>query len=441
MKAQSKPPSRILCVEDNHADFRILVENLKDTGFNPMPDLVRVTTLRDAVARLEAAPHEFEVILLDLSLPDSLGADTYRAMGRVAPEATIVVLSGNDDQELALATVKAGAQDYLPKDSLTPDLLRRSVLYGLERQRWRTGMNKLYDRLRRTTQELQAAQMQIIQAEKLESLGRLAAGVAHEVKNPLGILQMGLDYLVNHSELESDVCRGVMQHMQVAIQRADSIICEMLSFSRAEEFHEQPLDVNELTQMALQMVNHDLVRRKVFVRTEYAQRLPQVMGDRSKLEQVLINLLLNAGQAMVEGGLIEVRTLLARLQETPPPEGSREVDRFWRGEEAVVIEIRDFGPGIPPEILGRIFDPFFTTKPTGEGTGLGLSVARRILDLHHGRLEITSMSKPCGARARIMLRTAPISSAAEILRPHVPETIATLLVSNTVPVAEFSEQP
>lgn len=425
----------MLCVEDNDADFRLLVENLKDTGFQPIPEVVRVSTLRDAVALLENSPGTFEMIVLDLSLPDSLGAETYRAMGRVAPEAAIVVLSGNDDQELALATVKAGAQDYLPKDSLTGDLLRRAILYGLERQRWRTGMNKLYDRLRRTTQELQAAQLQIIQAEKLESLGRLAAGVAHEVKNPLGIIQMGLDYLVSHSELTDETCRSVMQHMQAAIQRADSIIYEMLSFARAEEFHQQPLHVNELTQTALQMVNHDLVKRKVFVRTDYSQPLPHVLGDRSKLEQVLINLFMNAAQAMPEGGLIEVRTYLARMEDPPPGDRAREFEHFWRGEEAVVIEVRDFGPGIPADLVGRIFDPFFTTKPTGEGTGLGLSVARRILDLHHGRLEITNMSKPSGACARVMLRATQVPLPSANLPSQEAESPQTPLVSNMAKMA------
>lgn len=426
---------RILCVEDNHGDYRLLEEHVREAALTIKPCLERATTLADAVSRLEQGKDgpRIDAVLLDLALPDSFGLETYHRVRETAPHTAIIILSGNNDRELALEMVEHGAQDYLPKNAITPDLLTRAILYAVKRQDYRTQLELLNDRLRNTTQELQTTQMQLIQMEKLDSLGRIAAGVAHEVKNPLGILQMGVDYFVRRREqLEGENTPLILANMQEAIARADTIIREMVDFSRSDQFEMKPCCANTLVDRALRMVHHEFVTRSIVVIKELTHPLPPVAADQSKLEQVLINILMNSAQAMPAGETLHVRTHCARVEETQRDEGLRDMNRLRQDDEVVVIEVRDRGPGIPPEIMDRVFDPFFTTKPTGEGTGLGLSVAKKIIELHHGNLQVQNVINPQGLRVRIILKASDypeLSHASDNNQMHQPiikpQTLAT----------------
>jgi signal transduction histidine kinase len=129
-----------------------------------------------------------------------------------------------------------------------------------------------------------------------------------------------------------------------------------------------------------------------------------ISGDLNKLEQVFINIIMNSVQAMKAGGKIEIRTKRGLLGETKRDEGLREMNRMRMGDEVAVIEISDNGPGIPDELKNRIFEPFFTTKPTGEGTGLGLAVSKRIIELHRGQMEVVNSEGSTGACVRIQLK-------------------------------------
>lgn len=423
MSAEDSPPNvslsrderpldcslRILCVEDNNGDYRLLEEHVREAALTIKPYLERATTLADALSRLEEgkdAPR-LDAVLLDLALPDSFGLETYHRVRKAAPHTAIIILSGNNDRELALEMVEHGAQDYLPKNAITPDLLTRAVLYAVKRQDYRTQMELLNERLRNTTQELLTAQMQLIQMEKLDSLGRIAAGVAHEVKNPLGILQMGVDYFVRRREqLEGENTPVILANMQEAIVRADTIIREMVDFSRSDQFETKPCCVNTLVDRALRMVHHEFVLKNIVVVKELTRPIPSVSADHSKLEQVLINILMNSAQAMPFGETLHVRTHCAKVEEAQRDEGLRDMNRLRQDDDVVVIEVRDQGPGIPPEIMDRVFEPFFTTKPTGEGTGLGLSVAKKIIELHRGNLQIQNVINPQGLRIRIILKAS-----------------------------------
>ena len=397
----------ILCVEDSDGDFQLLENYLAEAPFERRPDLTRVASLEEALHILVLGNQGvFDCILADLTLPDSEGMETYFALQRAAPQTPVIILSGTANNELAIAMVKQGAQDYLPKDTLSPDLLMRSILYAAERQRLSLGMKQIHEQLQSATRDLKKTQIQLIHAEKLDSLGRLAAGIAHEVKNPLGVLQMGVDYFRQQSALLNQMDSTVLTYMQDAITRADTIIHEMLNFSRSNDFDMHPLCANKLVRSALRMVNHDLVRRKVKVVTELTTPLPETRGDEGKLQQVLINILINATQAMNVGGQIDVRTFVSSTGKSTDTESSSS------GGDSVVIEVRDYGTGIPEANLERIFEPFFTTKPRGEGTGLGLCVAQRILEIHGGKLEVSNMSSPSGARFRILLHAESTPDAA-----------------------------
>ena len=401
-----KAPLRVLCVEDNEADYRLIMEHLRDWEMEIKPQLSHAATLSDALELIKTDSDEsrFDAILLDLSLPDSQGVATYEKVRESAPQTAIIILSGNNDRDLALSMVQQGAQDYLPKDGLTSDLLTRSILYAVKRQHSRTERDKLNERLERATVELKTAQMLLIQVEKLDSLGRIAAGVAHEVKNPLGILQMGVDYFTRKKDTLSATAETVLTNMQEAITRADRIIREMVDFSRSDEFETKPCCVNDLVERSLRMVDHEVIKRNVQLRMELTRPIPTVQADQGKIQQVLINILMNAMQAMPNGETLKVRTHWAKIEEAQRNEGLREMTQLRQGDDVVVIEVRDHGPGVSPENINRIFEPFFTTKATGEGTGLGLSVARKIIELHRGSLQVQNVINPTGLRVRIILK-------------------------------------
>jgi signal transduction histidine kinase len=258
--------------------------------------------------------------------------------------------------------------------------------------------------LRRSHADLKSAQLQLIQAEKMESIGTLAAGVAHEVKNPLAILQMGVNYLAKKVPAADENVTMVLQEMREAITRADAITRGLLDFAASKQLAVKPEDFNQLIQDTLKMVRHELNKRSIDVVREFGEGLPKVAVDKTQIQQVFVNIFVNAIHAMPEGGTLAVRTYAKQMTETTHFEGSRKSDHLWVGETAVVAEVEDTGSGIPQELLAKIFDPFFTTKPTGVGTGLGLPVTKKIIELHGGTIDIKNKPQGGGVRVTILLR-------------------------------------
>jgi PAS domain S-box-containing protein len=248
----------------------------------------------------------------------------------------------------------------------------------------------LNEKLWRTNDELKEIQLHLIQAEKLESVGRLAAGVAHEVKNPLALLSLGVDYLEGTAVTDDPNVPSILTDMREAVTRAEKIIHGMVDFSSDRQLKIQRHDLNEIVQGAETLVRHELTRNSIEVINSLGEDLPDVAVDRVKIEQVLVNLLMNSIQAMqpMGAGRLVISTFVQRLAVQEWDAGARTADHLRGGDEVVVVRIVDSGPGIPAAIQPKIFDPFFTTKATGEGTGLGLSVVKKIVDLHRGLLHV-----------------------------------------------------
>lgn len=260
--------------------------------------------------------------------------------------------------------------------------------------------------LRRSHEELKAAQLQLIQAEKMESIGTLAAGVAHEVKNPLAIILMGLNYLSNLSKkpaASEENTTMVLKEMKDAVDRANFITRGLLDFSKSRQVAFKAEDMNEIIRGSITFIRHEIDAKDILIDLTLCPELPPVSADQMQIQQVLVNLFTNAIYALPRGGRIAVRTLTKSMTETTHVEGSRRANSFWVGDTAIVTVVEDNGPGIPEEHLTRIFDPFFTTKPTGVGTGLGLSVSKKIIELHGGTLEIRNHPEG-GVRAIITLK-------------------------------------
>src|SRR4030095_2037559 len=266
-------------------------------------------------------------------------------------------------------------------------------------------LQKTLSELQRSHEDLKSAQFQLIQAEKMQSIGRLAAGVAHEVKNPLGILRMGVDYLHKNFKPADENEGLILDDMADAIQRADSIIHGLLDFSAPHALDCHHGNINVVAEQSLSLMRHAMNEGNVKLVRELGEGLPAVWFDKNKIKQVFVNLLTNAVHAMPEGGTLTVRTRFEQLRSSPleRDEGSRQAELRRNGDGLVIAEILDTGSGIPDNKLAQIFDPFFTTKETGKGTGLGLSVTKKIMELHGGTLEIRNR-KEGGVLVELLFR-------------------------------------
>ena len=253
--------------------------------------------------------------------------------------------------------------------------------------------------LKQSHEELEAAQLKLIQASKMEAVGQLAAGVAHEVKNPLTVLLLGVEYLRKHLDLDAFETREILADMEDSIRRANSVVRGLLDFSAPRVLDRQPTDINQTVERALAFLKHEFVRARVSVVKDLDPLLPRLSLDRNKIEQALINLLLNAIQAMKAGGTIKVRTMRQPLAELGLLPGLRA--NTESPAEAVVVMVEDSGAGIPADKLPKIFEPFFTTKPDGKGTGLGLRVIQNILELHGARIQLVNRREG-GVRATLI---------------------------------------
>lgn len=295
-------------------------------------------------------------------------------------------------------------------------------------ERWHTQrqLRLSEEQVQRSARELHEMRLLLIQAEKMDSMGRLAAGVAHEVKNPLAMLQLGLELIDRRITDEDERAKGVLKMMQDAIERANRIVSEMLDMARTRDLELAHIDINELVQEAEQLCRHELMTSKIEVEEALGDSPLLVHVDRAKLLQVLINLVINAIHAMGGGGTLSLRTGRATMGEVTRDEGARTSDHLRAHDRVVVVCIEDTGSGIHESVAHRIFEPFFTTKPTGQGTGLGLAVAKSIIELHGGVISLENR-KPAGVRVTISLPASqethqtPTSRSHENENPHASQ--------------------
>jgi len=268
-------------------------------------------------------------------------------------------------------------------------------------------LTKVLADLTKSHEELKAAQSQLMQAEKLHSIGQLAAGVAHEVKNPLQVILVGLQYLNDCPVAAQEQTRSVLDEMNHAVKRANVVIGDLLDFASPRELGMHERSINALIEQSLRFVAYEFSQSKIKLAMNLEKELPACRVDPTKIEQVFVNLFTNAAHAMPDGGTLTVRTSqhVVVAQEIPHTRGDRSGIRLRTGDRAIVVEIQDSGTGIPEEHMQKIFDPFFTTKNTGKGTGLGLSVTRKIIDLHGGQIGIRNNPNG-GVTVKIVLKAA-----------------------------------
>jgi signal transduction histidine kinase len=247
--------------------------------------------------------------------------------------------------------------------------------------------------LKESNRELRRAQEELIRSEKLSSVGRLAAGIAHEIGNPIGII-LGYLEILRRSLGRTDENADALARVESEVMRIDRIIRELLSFARPSPVSLHPVAVNTVVEEAIELISHQKEIRAISVEKQLDRSLPPVMADESKLKQVMINLFINAMDAMQGGGKLTVATGKINGADAAPGCSAP--------EPAVSISVGDTGTGIDAESLRNIFDPFFTTKSPGKGNGLGLSVCLRIIEAFAGTIAVKS-SPGAGSTFTIVL--------------------------------------
>jgi PAS domain S-box-containing protein len=463
---------KVLLVEDNPGDARLIREMLKEAAAAQF-QLVHVVRLDEALKLLGEA--SFDVLLLDLTLPDSQGLDTFFRMQKQAPDVPTVVLTGLADEVLGVKAVKGGAQDYLVKGQVDGNLLARALRYAIERKRaedqiqyqaqlianvsdaiiasderfvitfWNLAAERMYGRkaeevLGRSGQKLLRSEFidverseviqtlaergqfrgEIIQYRKdskpiyvetttialkdrdgritgtvsvnrditerkraemerkeleqkaqimsrLASVGEMASGIAHEINNPLTSV-IGFAQLLMQKDLPEDI-REEVRIIADGAQRVASIIKRLLTFARQYKPERGYVNINDIIATTLDLRAYEMETGNIKVITHLDPDLPGTIADGGQLQQVFLNIIMNAETEMKlahgKGNLfIKTETI----------------------DNTIRISFKDDGPGIAKENLERIFEPFFTTREVGKGTGLGLSVCHGIVTEHGGRI-------------------------------------------------------
>jgi len=353
-------PLRVLQIEDDPQDARLVASMLSRGG--GVCRLEHVSSLREASGFLSRTV--VDVILLDLALPDSRGLDTLRSLRRYTPTMPVVVLTDLADEDAARLALQAGAQDYLHKGEIDGRLLYRAFLYAVERKR--------------VEEEKRVLELHVQHQQKLESIGILAGGVAHEINNPLtGIINYA-QLIVDQLEPGSPLAEYAAEIMHES-ERVSGIVRNLLTFARKETQRPAPTRISEIVEPTLSLVRAILRKDGIKLSVDVPDSLPLIGCRGQQIQQVLMNLITNARDALNE------------KYPQPCPDKAVSVAACLierEGRTWIRTTVEDHGTGILPEVQDKMFTPFFTTKPKEIGTGLGMWISHGIIQKHGGELSV-----------------------------------------------------
>jgi len=400
----------ILHLEDDPHDQQLVENTLKADGL--ACEIVHARTRDEFQTALKQSI--FDLIISDYTLPSYDGMTAIADAKKFQPEASFIFVSGTIGEERAVASLKSGATDYILKGRL--DRLSSAVRRALRENHDRAKRKQLEEQLR--------------QAQKMEAIGQLAGGVAHDFNNLLVVIHGNVELVLMNSTGLSEQDRECLKQVSAAAERAANLARQLLAFGRKQVMQLQVFNLNGVIGNLTKMLD-PIIGEHIRLQCNYATHLPFVQADVGMIEQVLVNLVVNAGDAMPHGGQLIISTEKICLSEADVRLPSE-----TRAGEFVCLTVGDTGSGIAPENLPKIFEPFFTTKEPGKGTGLGLATAYGIVKQHHGWIEVSSQLG-AGTRFKIFLPAAAlpaseVASQAERPLPHGTERI--LLVEDNVSV-------
>lgn len=349
---------RVLVVDDEKNIRRAMLLMLKND--------FEVTALESGTRAVEEIRRgaEFDVVSLDNHMPGLTGIETLKVIKEYAPKTEVLIVTAHSDLESAKEALRLGAYEYIDKP-FEKAAFREAVRKGIERRSRSATLEKAHE-------ELRFVRAQLIQSEKFASIGQLLAGVVHEINNPL-MGAMGFTEILMMGKCSPEQTKHYLENIKRSIEICQSVAEKLLSFSRKQEPHREYLQVNHVIHGTLELKEHDFKIGGVQVTESLCGGMPGTVADFHQLQQVLLNLINNAQQAMT-------------AQEGPRAiTVTSEFDEEW-----IRIAVHDTGPGIPEENFQKIFEPLFTTKEKGKGTGLGLSVCYQIIEEHQGRIYVAS---------------------------------------------------
>jgi signal transduction histidine kinase len=369
--------ARILIVDDDRVILELASIILRSDGY-------RVRTAGDGIAALNLLDKEpFELVLLDFMMPGKDGLEVLGEIKDKFPDIAVIIFTGMGSEDIAVRAMKSGAADYIMKPFRNHDLLdrtaqvlraRRLELHNrellAERERhlheieqWNLELER---RVFEKSKELESANAEIIQVEKLATLGHLAAGLTHEIRNPLNSINLFAQILKNNQDAPPQSVE-FLQRIQSEIDRIDNLLIKLLSVSRVQSRINSAVQVHIVAEEVLKSFQPQIDLQKIQLQQKIVATSP-FYGDEEEIRQVFSNLVSNALHAMPAGGMLWLSVLPL--------------------QNAIEIKVGDNGCGIPLEHQSRIFDPFFTTRP--KGTGFGLSGVLRIIKTYNGKISLTS---------------------------------------------------
>jgi signal transduction histidine kinase len=376
-----------------------------------------VATAADGQEGIELLQQEsFDIVITDIMMGDVNGFHIMEYITAHTPATLVIVITGYASTESAVEALRQGAYDYITKP-FEIEMIQISIARALEKVQLKREISRYMEELEqrvvdRTVElqetnkklhaslsKLKTTQEQLIQTEKLSALGELISGFAHELNNPLTSV-LGYSEMAAMASACPDDIRSMLDMTCQEAKRCHQIVNNLLSFARKRQPEKQSLDLNEVCRKTLHLLSYQFQVNNVTTIVQFDETMPLGMADESQLQQVLVNIMSNAYQAMAahqNGGALTVTTS--------------------HDNAAITIHIADTGPGIAPEHVQRIFDPFFTTKP--RGTGLGMSLSYGLIKAHGGDLTATS-SPGEGATFTITLPIVPQTSLETSLETNLP---------------------
>ena len=544
LDASETPLIRVLAVEDAPTDLLVL-ENALEAVAGVRFEVTGVSYIWEATALLKT--NQFDVVLTDLGLPDSVGLDTFLAIQKAANGLPVIVLTGLSDERMGIRAMREGAQDYFVKGHYLENGLIRAIRDAIERRKLEAAMQRDEERFRasieslldgfallsprlgadgaiaefkvdyinasglclrpslaelpspftlnelfpdsRTTglfKELVRVQgggdpftrecillchelgndlttpsydfraaktgesialswrdvtprlrfeAQVLQSQKMNSIGQLAGGIAHDFNNLLTVIHGYADEMRDSTFLAPQLKRSVCE-ISAAALRATNLTQQLLSFSRQHPLIAADVDMNDTVAQMSNMLGR-ILGEGIHLQVEYRQPAPHVRGDRGMIEQVLLNLAVNSRDSMPKGGELAISTTVYTLKENEL--GS---DHDVTPGPFVCLTVRDNGSGIEADHLSKIFEPFFSTKEVGKGTGLGLATVYGIVKQHKGLIKVeTEIGNGTVFRIYLPRHSAgPVAPPAPIVVAHPPaqgnETI--LLVDDEDTIREMA---
>lgn len=356
LKFQLEPEEGItvLIVENNKIDSGLLTKMVEGIS-SKVDEIVAVESLANCLKTLEQK--DFDVVLLDLNLEDSVGVSTIHRIKEKRPFLPVVIISGMEGDEIENDIVDSGAQDYLHKGRFNLRDLNKTIRFAIGRVK--------------TEEKLKEVNAKLIQSEKMSSVGQLAAGVAHELNNPLASILTNL-HMIAEDPLHEDN-QTLIEVTQKSAKKCKDIVMSLLKYSRGNHISDTKIvNINDVIEEALSLISHQFEHNGVELVKNLGVVDP-VKVNMDELQHVITNLLLNAKDAIAESG-----------------KSGKIIIKTFQGNKTVNIVIKDNGPGIPREDIRKIFDPFYSTKDVNKGTGLGLFTSYNIIRGFNGHLDVVS---------------------------------------------------